>query len=26
MTAPASMWNQMRPTFDEEVETFSPVT
>jgi eukaryotic-like serine/threonine-protein kinase len=26
MTAPASTWNQMRPTFDEEVETFSPVT
>jgi eukaryotic-like serine/threonine-protein kinase len=26
MTAPASMWNQMRPTFDEEVETFSPLT
>jgi eukaryotic-like serine/threonine-protein kinase len=26
MTAPASMWNQMRPTFDEEVETFSPMT
>jgi eukaryotic-like serine/threonine-protein kinase len=26
MTAPASLWNQMRPTFDEEVETFGPVT
>jgi eukaryotic-like serine/threonine-protein kinase len=23
MTAPASMWNQMRPIFDEEVETFA---
>jgi len=26
MTAPASMWNQMRPIFDEEVETFAPLT
>ncbi len=26
MTAPASIWNQERPTFDEQVETFSPVT
>jgi len=26
MTAPASMWSQMRPIFDEEVETFSPLT
>ena len=25
MTAPASMWNQMRPIFDEEVETFNPM-
>src|SRR5580693_6363438 len=24
MTAPQSMWNQMRPTFDEMVETFAP--
>jgi len=24
MTAPANMWTQMRPTFDEEVETFAP--
>ena len=23
MTAPASMWSQMRPIFDEEVETFA---
>jgi serine/threonine protein kinase len=23
MTAPASMWNQMRPTFDEQAETFA---
>jgi hypothetical protein len=26
MTAPASMWNQMRPTFDEQAETFAPLT
>jgi eukaryotic-like serine/threonine-protein kinase len=26
MTAPASMWSQMRPTFDEQVETFAPLT
>jgi hypothetical protein len=26
MTAPASMWSQMRPIFDEEVETFGPLT
>jgi serine/threonine protein kinase len=26
MTAPESMWNQMRPTFDEMVETFAPLT
>ena len=26
MTAPASMWSQMRPIFDEEVETFNPLT
>ena len=26
MTAPASMWNQMRPVFDEQVETFAPLT
>ena len=26
MTAPASMWSQMRPVFDEEVETFAPPT
>ena len=26
MTAPASMWSQMRPIFDEEVETFAPLT
>ena len=26
MTAPASMWTQMRPIFDEEVETFGPLT
>jgi eukaryotic-like serine/threonine-protein kinase len=26
MTAPQSMWNQMRPTFDEMVETFAPLT
>jgi serine/threonine protein kinase len=26
MTAPASMWNHMRPTFDEEAETFAPLT
>jgi hypothetical protein len=26
MTAPASMWSQMRPIFDEEVETFNPQT
>ena len=26
MTAPASMWNQIRPIFDEEVETFAPLT
>jgi eukaryotic-like serine/threonine-protein kinase len=25
MTAPASMWNQMRPVFDEAVETFTPL-
>jgi hypothetical protein len=25
MTAPASMWNHMRPTFDEEAETFAPL-
>jgi eukaryotic-like serine/threonine-protein kinase len=26
MTAPQSMWNQMRPIFDEMVETFAPLT
>jgi serine/threonine protein kinase len=26
MTAPASTWSQMRPVFDEEVETFAPLT
>jgi eukaryotic-like serine/threonine-protein kinase len=26
MTAPTSMWSQMRPIFDEEVETFAPLT
>jgi hypothetical protein len=26
MTAPASMWTQTRPTFDEELETFAPLT
>jgi len=26
MTAPASMWSQMRPIFDEEAETFAPLT
>jgi eukaryotic-like serine/threonine-protein kinase len=26
MTAPQSMWNQMRPFFDEMVETFTPLT
>jgi len=26
MTAPTSMWNQMRPVFDEEAETFAPLT
>ena len=26
MTAPESMWNQMRPIFDEMVETFTPLT
>jgi len=26
MTAPTSMWSQMRPIFDEEVETFLPLT
>jgi len=26
MTAPQSMWNQMRPVFDEMVETFAPLT
>jgi hypothetical protein len=26
MSAPASMWTQMRPTFDEEAETFAPLT
>jgi hypothetical protein len=26
MTAPASMWTQLRPTFDEEAETFAPRT
>jgi tRNA A-37 threonylcarbamoyl transferase component Bud32 len=26
MTAPESMWNQMRPIFDEEAETFAPLT
>jgi hypothetical protein len=26
MTAPQSMWNRMRPTFDEMVETFTPLT
>jgi hypothetical protein len=26
MTAPQSMWNQMRPIFDEEAETFAPLT
>jgi eukaryotic-like serine/threonine-protein kinase len=26
MTAPASLWSQMRPIFDEEAETFGPLT
>ena len=26
MTAPESLWNKWRPTFDEEVETFAPLT
>jgi hypothetical protein len=26
MTAPESMWNQMRPVFDEMAETFTPLT
>ncbi|MGH3228183.1 MAG: hypothetical protein ACRDOA_06325, partial [Streptosporangiaceae bacterium] len=26
MTAPQSMWNQLRPVFDEMVETFAPLT
>jgi hypothetical protein len=26
MTAPTSAWNQWRPTFDAEVETFAPLT
>jgi hypothetical protein len=26
MTAPASVWSQTRPIFDEEVETFAPLT
>ncbi len=26
MTAPQSMWNQMRPIFDEAAETFTPLT
>ena len=26
MTAPASMWSQMRPVFDEQAETFAPLT
>ena len=26
MTAPASMWTQMRPMFDEMAETFAPLT
>src|SRR5580658_7025353 len=26
MTAPTSAWNQWRPTFDAEVETFNPLT
>jgi eukaryotic-like serine/threonine-protein kinase len=26
MTAPASRWSQMRPIFDEAVETFTPLT
>jgi serine/threonine protein kinase len=26
MTAPESMWSQMRPIFDEMVETFAPLT
>jgi hypothetical protein len=26
MTAPASMWTQLRPTFDDEAETFAPLT
>lgn len=26
MTAPQSMWNQMRPVFDEMAETFTPLT
>ena len=26
MTAPASQWNQTRPIFDEEAETFAPLT
>jgi hypothetical protein len=25
MTAPASKWNQLRPVFDEEMETFNPM-
>ena len=26
MTAPASMWSHLRPVFDEEAETFKPLT
>jgi hypothetical protein len=26
MTAPASQWSQLRPVFDEEMETFNPMT
>jgi len=26
MTAPASLWNRMRPIFDEAAETFAPLT
>jgi hypothetical protein len=26
MTAPVSEWSQLRPVFDEEMETFNPMT
>jgi hypothetical protein len=26
MTAPVSQWSQLRPVFDEEMETFNPMT